>query len=36
MVEMTDNDHGREWMDNLADKQATGDRDEVWEQIITG
>jgi alkanesulfonate monooxygenase SsuD/methylene tetrahydromethanopterin reductase-like flavin-dependent oxidoreductase (luciferase family) len=36
MVEMSDNEQGRQWMENLADKQAAGERDEVFEQLTTG
>lgn len=36
MVELADNDQGREWMEGLADKQATGQRDDTFEQLATG
>jgi alkanesulfonate monooxygenase SsuD/methylene tetrahydromethanopterin reductase-like flavin-dependent oxidoreductase (luciferase family) len=35
MVEMADNDHGRKWMADLADKQAQGDR-EFFQELTTG
>jgi hypothetical protein len=36
MVEMAENDQAREWMEKLADNQATGERDETFERGILG
>ncbi|MDZ7732083.1 MAG: hypothetical protein U5R31_02345 [Acidimicrobiia bacterium] len=36
MVENADNDQGREWMERLAERQATGERDETLERGILG
>ena len=36
MVDQSGNDQFQQWLDNLADKQATGERDESWEKTILG
>jgi alkanesulfonate monooxygenase SsuD/methylene tetrahydromethanopterin reductase-like flavin-dependent oxidoreductase (luciferase family) len=36
MVEMAENDQAREWMEKLADNQATVERDETFERGILG
>ncbi|MBI2704661.1 MAG: LLM class flavin-dependent oxidoreductase [Actinobacteria bacterium] len=36
MVDQSGNDQFQEWLDTLADKQATGERDEAWERTILG
>jgi hypothetical protein len=36
MVEMADNDQGREWMEKLADHQASGEQDDTFERGILG
>jgi alkanesulfonate monooxygenase SsuD/methylene tetrahydromethanopterin reductase-like flavin-dependent oxidoreductase (luciferase family) len=36
MVEMAENDQGREWMERLADHQAAGERDDTFERGILG
>jgi hypothetical protein len=36
MVEMAENDDGRKWMEDLADKQAAGETDDTLERSILG
>jgi alkanesulfonate monooxygenase SsuD/methylene tetrahydromethanopterin reductase-like flavin-dependent oxidoreductase (luciferase family) len=36
MVDESQFEAGKEWMESLADKQAAGERDEVFEQMVQG
>ena len=36
MVELAENDQGRKWMEDLADRQAAGERDETFERGVLG
>jgi alkanesulfonate monooxygenase SsuD/methylene tetrahydromethanopterin reductase-like flavin-dependent oxidoreductase (luciferase family) len=36
MIEASDNEAGRKWMDDLADKQATGEQDDTFNRLALG
>jgi len=36
LVEMAQNEQGEQWLEKIADVQATGDRDEAYEKAIFG